>query len=259
MGSENKVAIVTGASRGLGRAIAVGLAAEGMSIALTARDAAALDAVAAEAKAAGAPETLCIPSDLSRPDAPGRVVEEAVKRFGRIDVLVNNAGDTKRGDFLDLTDEDHLAGFALKYHATVRFCRAAWPQLAAASGCIVNISGVGAHTPEAEFSIGGPVNSAIINFTKAISKRADDDGIRVNTVSPGHIVTDRLARRIEAHAKQKGISFDDAKEEIRKERGIRRYGEPHEIADLVVFLCSDKGAYFHGATLTIDGGATPGI
>src|SRR3546814_13973081 len=120
-----------------------------------------------------------VEADLSVAAEPERVVRAAVDRFGRLDILVNNAGATKRGDFLALTDADHLDGFALKYHATVRFCRAAWPHLVAAGGAVVNISGIGAQTPDAEFTIGGPVNSALLNFTKALAQ--DRKSTRLNS------------------------------------------------------------------------------
>lgn len=259
MESDFKIAIVTGASRGIGRAIALELAADGIGVVLTARDQQALEGVVEEAKAAGAPAVLVVAADLSQSDKPGQVVQQTIDAFGRLDILVNNAGDTKRGDFLELTDEDHLSGFALKYHAMVRFCRAGWPHLAKTKGSIVNISGIGAHTPEDVFTIGGPVNSAIINFTKALSRRAPEDGLRINTVSPGHIVTERLSKRIDAYAAKEAISFDEAKERIRIERDIQRFGEPEEIAAMVAFLCSDRGSYVHGATVIVDGGATPGI
>lgn len=253
------VAIVSGASRGLGKAIALDLAARGYALALTARDGAALEEVGELARQAGAPDILCVPADLSAATEPGRAVAETLARFGRVDVLINNAGATKRGDFLELSDEDFLSGFALKYHATVRFCRAVWPALAAAKGAIVNISGVGAHTPEPDFTIGGSVNSALINFSKAIAKRASADGIRVNTLCPGHIITDRLAARIETLARTEGLSIEAATEKLRLSNHIDRYGTPEEVARVVGFLCSDAASYVHGATINVDGGATPGI
>ena len=258
MDKHSRTAIVTGASRGLGRAIALELASGGCAVVLAARDAAALDRVAEEARAAGAPDALAVPGDLADPGQPARVVAAAVARFGGLDILVNNAGATKRGDFLDLPDEDHLAGFALKYHATVRFCRAAWPHLEASQGVIVNISGIGAQTPEPEFTIGGPVNSALLNFTKALSKRATG-AMRVNALCPGHIVTDRLHGRIRTHAATNGTGEDEAREAMRQALGIRRFGDPNDIAATVAFMCSDAAAYLHGTVVTVDGGATPGI
>lgn len=254
---SHPIAIITGASRGLGRAIALDLAAAGYGVALTARDAAALEAVAQDCTKAGAPVALTYPADLSQPGEPARVVDEVMKQTGRIDALVNNAGDTQRGDFLTLTDEQHLSGFALKYHATVRFCRAAWPHLEASKGAVVNISGIGALTPEPEFTIGGPVNSAMINFSKAASKRPGAP--RVNVVCPGHIETDRLSRRIDVYAEKHGLSREAAAEEMRAELGIAQFGQPGDISAMVRYLCSDQARYITGAVFTVDGGATPGI
>lgn len=258
-GADYRVAIVTGASRGLGEAIALGLAAQGVAPLITARAGGALEKIAAEALKRGAPDALAVAADLAVAGEPERVVQAAVERFGRIDILVNNAGATKRGDFLTLPDEDHLSGFALKYHATVRFCRSAWPYLKRTSGVIVNIAGVAAQTPDAEFTIGGPVNSAVVNFTKAIAKRATDEGIRVNALCPGHIETDRLQARIRAQAEKDGTSEQDARATLRASYGIRRFGTPGDIAATVAFLCSDQASYIHGATLVVDGGTTPGI
>ena len=254
-----RTAIVTGASRGLGRAFAIGLAKDGFALSLCARDKEALEETAALARAAGSPEIVIVATDLSRAGAAEKVVSETLATTGRIDALINNAGATKRGDFFSLTDEDFHEGFALKFHATVRFCRAAWDALSQSKGTIVNISGVGAHTPEPDFTIGGPVNSALINFTKAISKRAQATGMRINTLCPGHIVTDRLARRIEVLARERDISIEAAREEIREAQGIQRYGEADEVANVVRFLCSPAAAYVHGTVINVDGGATPGI
>ena len=257
MSEETAVGVVTGASRGLGASMAIDLARTGARLALISRDAEALETVANQARAAGATDVMVLPENLCDPRAPERVVGAVMERWGRLDWLVNNAGDTKRGNFMDLLDEDHLSGFELKYHATVRFCRAALPHMAPETGSIVNISGIGALTPEPDFTIGGPVNSAIINFSKALSKRADAP--RVNVVCPGHIKTDRLARRISAFAEAQGLSQEEAALRMQKTSGIERYGNPEDVASIVTFLCSDRAAYVRGAVLTVDGGATPGI
>jgi 3-oxoacyl-[acyl-carrier protein] reductase len=259
VGAAHRVAIVTGASRGLGSAIALELATQGVVPVVTARSGDMLEMVAADARNRGAPDALAVAADLALAGEPERVVQTAVERFGRLDILVNNAGATKRGDFLALADDDHLSGFALKYHATVRFCRSAWTHLAKAGGVIVNISGIGAQTPEAEFTIGGPVNSALLNFTKAIAKRALGDGIRVNALCPGHIETDRLRSRIRAQAEKDGSPEEEARRVLRAHYGVHRFGMPADVAATVAFLCSDRASYIHGATIVVDGGATPGI
>lgn len=256
---ENKVAIVTGASRGIGRAIAEVMAGEGAQLVLVARDGDALKDVAGAITARGGREPLTLVEDLKQQPAAARAVEAAVGKFGRLDILVNNAGATARGDFLKLTDEDALDGFALKFHAAVRLCRLSWPHLVAAQGSICNIIGVSSRTPTADFTIGGPVNSALLNFTKALADRGISEGVRVNAVNPGHILTDRLMRRVAVASREHGISMDEAQEALRVEHGIWRYGKPEEVAQVVAFACSPAGAYINGAILDVDGGASRGI
>ncbi len=252
-------AIVTGSSRGIGGAIAVELARCGARLTLTGRDEAALAGIASEVEHLSGAKPAIVTADLRQASAAGEVVAAAISTHGRLDMLVNNAGATKRGDFLTLTDEDFLDGFALKFHGAVRMTKAAWPYLVASKGKLVNIVGIGSMTPAMDFTIGGPVNSALINFTKAIADRGLKDGVRVNAVNPGHIVTDRLRRRVEALAKAEGITYAEAEDRSRHEHGILRFGSSEEIAHLVAFLCSDRATYIHGSTIEIDGGATKGL
>jgi len=154
----NRVAIVTGASRGIGSAIATDLARRGAKVVLAARDAQKLGEVVTTIRESGN-ECLAFRADLREVDAPQRLAEAAVARFGGIDIVVNNAGATRRGAFLTLTEEDWQDSFALKFFGAVRLVQAAWPHLKARSGSIVNIAGVGGRTPGAEFAIGGSVNA----------------------------------------------------------------------------------------------------
>ena len=252
-------AVVTGSSRGIGSAIALELARCGASLTLTGRDSAALAVIADSIEKESGRRAVVVVCDLREQGAARGIVDAALKAHGRLDILVNNAGATKRGDFLTLADEDFLDGFALKFHGAVRMTRAAWPHLTTAKGKLVNIVGIGSLTPARDFTIGGPVNSALINFTKAMADRGLADGVRVNAVNPGHRVPDRLRRRVEALAKAEGISYAEAEEHSRNEHGILRFGEPEEIAHLVAFLCSDRATYIHGSTIEIDGGATKGL
>ncbi|HEX6143111.1 MAG TPA: SDR family oxidoreductase [Geminicoccaceae bacterium] len=259
LGLERQRAIVTGASRGIGRAIALELAREGMAVGLTARDQAALDATAAAIRDLGAPDPVVVPADLMQPDAAERIVKTAVDALGGLDLLVNNAGATKRGDFMELDEADHMDGFALKYHGARRMCRHAWPHLKARGGRIVNIVGAGARTPSAEFTVGGPVNSALLNFTKALADLGLRDGVRVNAINPGPIETDRLTVRIVRTAEARGVDEDAARRIMLEEAGLQRFGRPEEIGRLVAFLASAQAGFIHGATVDIDGGVTRGI
>ncbi|MBS0242929.1 MAG: SDR family oxidoreductase [Proteobacteria bacterium] len=256
---DGKSAIVTGSSRGIGEAIAVALAERGARLTLTGRDAEALASVAANIAGAGGSKPVTVVADLRQRKAADGVVAAAVKSHGGVDILVNNAGATKRGDFLTLTDDDFDDGFALKYHGAVRMTRAAWPHLVKAHGKLVNIVGIGALTPTMDFTIGASVNAAIIAFGKAMADRGLKDGVRVNTLNPGHIVTDRLRRRVDALARAEGITYEAAEERSRQEHGILRFGQASEIAEAVAFLVSDRARYIHGAMLEVDGGATKGI
>lgn len=252
---SGKVGLVTGASRGIGRAIAQRLAGEGMSIALAARDAGRLEELAAEIETAGG-RVLTFPVDLSDLAAPDAFSAAAVERFGGIDLVVNNAGATKRGDFLALSEKDWADGFGLKFFAAVRLCRAAWPHLVASRGSVVNIAGVGGRTGSAEFTIGGAVNAAVMNLTKCLADRGVLDGVRVNAINPGSIRTDRLAARIRTLAAETQVNDDEAEMKMTARMGIARFGQPEEVADAVAFLASDRAGYIQGAVLNIDGGLT---
>ena len=249
---SGRVAIVTGASRGIGRAIAETLAAEGMNISVAARSKDPPHDLAKSVKT----DCLIQAVDLRTPDAPAAVVEATVNRFGRIDLLVNNAGATKRGDFLELTDADWEDGFALKFFGAMRLSRAAWKHLQASQGTIVNIIGIGGRTGSAEFAIGGSVNAAFQLLTKALADRGVRDGVRVNAINPGSIKTERLDIRLKTFAAEQGIEVARAEMEMTKASGVSRFGEPSEVAAAVAFLASSRCGFCHGALLDVDGGQT---
>jgi NAD(P)-dependent dehydrogenase (short-subunit alcohol dehydrogenase family) len=142
----------------------------------------------------------------------------------------------------------------------VELTRAAWPHLrAAGAGHVVNIIGAGARTPSADFTIGGSVNSALENFTKAIADRGLNEGVRVNAIHPGPIETERLTRRIAEVARARGLSLPEARRQMIKDQRVIRFGRPEEVAELVAYMDSPAGAFLHGAIVELDGGATKGL
>lgn len=252
LGLRGKAALVSGASRGIGLSIARRLAAEeGMRVLLVARGAAA--ALAQEGEAA-LPGAVSFDADLRNPVACEEAVATAVARFGGLDLLVNCAGATQRGDFLGLDDAAWADGYALKLFGAVRLSRAAWPHLAAAGGTILNIAGVGGRLASADFAIGGSVNAALISLTKSLADRGVAEGVRVACINPGSIRTERLSRRIEALAAARDLSIERAAQVLAAESGIARFGEPGEIAAVVAFLAGAPASYVQGAVIDVDGG-----
>jgi 3-oxoacyl-[acyl-carrier protein] reductase len=254
---SGKVALVTGASRGIGAAIAAELAREGVRVCLAARDKAKLDEVASTIAAiSGSNRTTIVAGDLREPAAVKAAVDTAVAAFGRLDILVNNAGATRRADFFALTEEDWQDGFALKFHGYVRMTRAAWPHLRAAHGCIINIVGIGSRAGSAEFTIGGSVNVALLNFTKAMADIGINDGVRVNAINPGLIETERFGRNIQRVSNDHGFDREQAIAYLLSSHGTTRVGRPEEIGWLTAYLASDRSDFIQGCVIDIDGGAT---
>ena len=256
LGLSGKVALVTGANRGIGAAIAMTLAREGADVCLVARDLAKLHETAAAIRAAANVRVAVHAADLRPQDAPAAAVKSATDALGRLDILVNNAGATKRADFFTLTEEDWQDGFALKFHGYVRMTRAAWPHLKSVKGNIVNIAGIGARAGSAEFTIGGSVNVAILNFTKAMADIGIKDGVRVNASNPGLIETDRFSRNIERTMNDRALDRAGAIAHLLSASGTTRPGRADEVGALAAWLASDKAAFMQGSIIDIDGGAT---
>jgi NAD(P)-dependent dehydrogenase (short-subunit alcohol dehydrogenase family) len=255
---EGKVALISGSSRGIGRAIALEFARQGARCVLCARSPDVLHAVADQAASSGA-EAAYIELDLREPDAPEKLVDFTIRRFGALDIVVNNAGATTRAPFLDLTEHDWTDGFALKFFGAVRLSRAAWPHLKKARGSVLNIAGAGGRTPGAAFAVGGSVNAALLSFTKSLAETGIADGVQVNAINPGAVRTGRLDKRLQDLASARQTDLASAERDFVFAERITRVGEPQDIAGLAAFVAGPRGRFLHGALIDMDGGATKTI
>lgn len=254
-----KIVVVSGGSRGIGRAIASAFAHEGAQTVLAASSAENLAAAAKAVSAAGdlAPLTVC--ADLRTRDGCIAVRDEVVARLGRCDILVNNAGATRAGAFAELPDEAWIDGFALKFFGAVRLSRLLWPLLKASQGHVVNIIGGAGRTPDPEFLIGASVNAAVTTLSKGLSKLGMRDGVNVNAILPGDTDTERAGQLLAQRAAALGQSVEEARAAKLTQSGARRVGQPEDIAALALFLCSEKARHIQGTAIAVDGGTTPGV
>ena len=254
----SSVAIVTGASQGIGRATAIRLARDFSALILVARDRAHLDETAAAVKAAGA-QALVLDSNLGQPSMAQVVVDRTVAAFGRIDALLNIAGAVPQIDLFEMTDEQWQGGLALKLHGARRLTIAAWPALKAAKGSVVLMSGNSALFPKAPYAAVGTINAAIVAMAKAFSDRGITDGVQVNSVLPGPVMTGRRRSYLQHWAPLHNMTVEQATANFPKEAGIARYGEPEEIAELMAFLVSPGARWMTGSTLRMDGGEVKSV
>ncbi len=250
---SQSVAIITGASQGIGRATAIRLARDFSELVLVARNRAHLDETAEAVKAAGA-KPLVMDADLSDPAVAQAVVDQALAAFGRIDALLNIAGAVPQVDLFDMTDAQWEGGLALKLHGARRLTIAAWTALKAAQGSVVLMSGNSALFPKAPYAAVGTINAAIVALAKAFSDRGIADGVQVNSVLPGPVMTERRRSYLQHWAPLHNMTVEEATANFPKEAGIARYGEPEEIAELMAFLVSPGARWMTGATLRMDGG-----
>ena len=223
------------------------------AIVLVARHREKLEATAESVRQAGA-EALVIDTDLGEPTSAKVVVEKALAAFGRIDALLNIAGAVPQIDLLDMTDEQWDAGMALKLHGARRLTIEAWPALKASHGSVVLMSGNSAVTPKAPYAAVATINAAIVALAKAFSDRGITDGVQVNSVLPGAVMTGRRRSYLEHWAPAHGMTVEEATEKFPHEAGIGRYGEPEEIAGLMAFLVSPGAKWMTGSAIRMDGG-----
>jgi 3-oxoacyl-[acyl-carrier protein] reductase len=252
---DGKVVVVSGGSRGIGRAIAAAFAREGAQTVLAASSVANLAEGAKAVAAAGGPAPMTVAGDLRTLAGCEQVFTQVNERLQRCDVLVNNVGATKGGKFLEQPDDAWTDGFALKFHAAVRLF---WPLLKQAHGSIVNIVGGAARTPGPDFLVGGAVNAAMANFAKGLTAAGNRDDININVIHPGQTQTDRVEQLFAQFAKAQNKTVEQVRAEALSKSGLRRIGQPEDVAELALFLCSARARHIHGTAIALDGGGTPG-
>jgi 3-oxoacyl-[acyl-carrier protein] reductase len=255
---NDSVAVVTGASQGIGRATAVRLARDFTAIVLAARNEEELKEVAAAVQDAGAAPLICA-TDLRDPQAADALIKSTLDRFGRIDALLNIAGAVPQIDLFEMTDAQWEDGLALKLHGARRLTVRAWDALKASKGSVVLISGSAALDPKPGFAAVAAVNAAIIALAKAFAEQGIKDGVQVNSVVPGAVMTGRRESFFRKWAPAHNMTVEEAVKKFPEEVGIARFGKPEEIADLMAYLVSPAAKWMTGSSIRMDGGEVKGL
>ena len=255
---KNSVAVVTGASQGIGRSTAIRLAKDFSSVVLVARNAQELDETAAEVRKNGA-EPLTIALDLSQVASPDTVIKTTLDKYNRVDALLNIAGAVPQIDLFEMTDDQWTAGMELKLHGARRLTIRAWPALKASQGSVVFMSGSAALDPKPGFAAVAATNAAIIALAKAFAEQGIKDGVQVNSIIPGAVMTGRRRSFLEKWAPAHNMTVEEATKKFPEEAGISRYGKPEEIAEMMAFMVSPGAKWMTGTSLRMDGGEIKGI
>jgi 3-oxoacyl-[acyl-carrier protein] reductase/bacilysin biosynthesis oxidoreductase BacG len=255
LGLTGRVAIVTGGSRGIGRAVAERLCREGAHVAICARNRESLAAAEKGLQAIGSGKVLAVEADLTQPGAAERVVEAAVAAWGKIDILVNNAGAARGIPFDEMTEEFWLENLKLKLFGYLKMARLALPHLRKNGwGRIVNIAGMAGLQPGPMIMPVGLNNAGILNVMKGLAEAEAPNNVLVTTVCPGPIRTERQTTLLMDTSKAKGITVEAAEREATAAIPLKRMGRPEEVADIVAFLASERASFTTGSYVLADGG-----
>lgn len=254
LGIRNRVAMVAAASKGLGKASALSLAREGCRLSICGRSEESLEAARLELEAFGI-EALAMPCDVSRAEDLARWHQATRQRFGPVDILVTNTGGPKAAVFQDLSDEDWASGVDSTLMNVVRLTRLVLPDMRSRGwGRIVHITSLVAKQPLPLLTISSTLRAGISGLTKTLAQENARDGITVNALLPGHIMTDRQVHLGELRAKAEGISLEDIFARTAAAIPAGRIGRPEEIGDTIAFLCSARASYLTGTSIQVDGG-----
>lgn len=256
--TKNRTVIVTGASRGIGKATALRLAHDFGNVVIVARDAQALAQTRAQIEVMEV-AVLDLAIDLRANEAATIVTNSALERFGRIDALINIAGAVPQTDLFAMTDAEWDDGMSLKFHAARRLTLAAWDELKRTNGSVILTSGASAAEPKPSLAAVGTINAAISALAKAFSERGIEDGVQVNSILPGPVMTERRRSMLMSFAEKNGISLQEAIPRFAADAKISRYGDPGEVAELVAFLVSPQAHWLTGSAVRMDGGEAKSV
>ena len=255
LGLKDKVAIVGGASKGLGRASAQVLAEEGAKVTICSRTSADLEQAAKEIRESTGAEVLTFAADLDELSSITGLIDATVKEFGALDILVNNSGGPPLARSADATEEQWETAVQRSLIFFGRMCRESLPHLKAkGSGRIINILASTVYNPIPNLALSGATRMGVVAYAKSLADEVGRDGILVNNVCPGSILSDRMLSNVTSRAKELGITVEDALALRAEDTAVGRVGEPVELANLVAFLASDKSTYITGTTILVDGG-----
>ena len=256
---SGKVAIIGGSSKGLGKACAVALAKEGVNIVLCARHEETLQRTKTEIELLGV-EVLALSVNMASAEDNQRIIDETIRKFGRIDILVNNSGGPKPGTFREVTSDDLDDAYrsVLKYN--IRMIQGCLPFMERNGwGRIVNITSITVKEPAPNMVLSNIFRSSVVSFAKTISKELVSKGITINNVSPGYFKTDRVMQLMKVRSEAEGISTNEYEQRAILDFPHKRYMDPQELGDLVCYLCSEQAKSINGTTIQVDGGMLNGL
>lgn len=255
LGLSGKVAVVAASSKGLGRAVAEELAAEGASLVLCARGAEALNATARDIGSGFDVPVLALPADVGKPGEATRVVQAGIAKFGKVDIVLTNSGGPPAGPFESLTRETWEAASSLVLYSVVEFCQAVLPGMKERRwGRILNVTSIAAKQPVDNLMLSNSVRSAVTGFARTLANEVAKYNITVNNLLPGYTRTDRMVELSEVTSKKESITPEQALSRFTTSVPMGRMGEPREFAALAAFLASERASYITGQSMAVDGG-----